>query len=82
MEILTEQLQEQLIEKINLAVDHFEIAGNRISEAMEIFKCRQLQMIAADLASIADHIQSLASSGPLEPWAEIPLEQSEIVEEA
>jgi fumarate hydratase class II len=80
MEILTEQLQEQLIEKINLAVDHFEIAGNRISEAMEIYKCKQLQMIAADLSSIADHIQSLASVGPLEPWAEIPLEQSELKE--
>lgn len=81
MTILTEDIQEKLIAVINDAVDHFEICGEKITEALEIHKCRQLQMIAADLESISNHIHSLATVGPLEPWAEIPLENSEITDD-
>lgn len=78
MTILTEDAQEKLIAVINEAIDHFEVCGKKIHEALEIHKCRQLQMIAADLESISNHIHSLSTVGPLEPWAEIPLENSEI----
>lgn len=80
MEALTPTGQEQLVTVINQAVDSLVVAGDKINEALNILKCKQLQMIAVDLASISDHIQDLAQNGPAEPWAEIPLEQSETSE--
>lgn len=75
---LTPEGQQQLlVTKINEAVDHLVIAGDLVTESLGILKCKQLQMIAVDLASISDHIQDLAVNGPAEPWAEVPLEQSE-----
>lgn len=80
MEALTPTDQEQLVTVINQAVDSLVVAGDKINEALNILKCKQLQMIAVDLLSISDHIQDLAQNGPAEPWAEIPLEQSETSE--
>lgn len=77
MEPLTPTGQEQLVNTINQAVDYLVLAGDKINESLGILKCKQLQMIAVDLVSISDHIQDLAVNGPAEPWAEVPLEQSE-----
>jgi hypothetical protein len=81
MEALSPVGQERLVTTINEAVDHLVVAGDKINEALGILKCKQLQMISYDLESISDHIRSLSVDGPMEPFAEIPLEQSEIVEE-
>lgn len=80
MEPLTPTGQEQLVNTINEAVDHLVIVGDKINDALSILKCKQLQKIAVDLASISDHIQDLATNGPEKPWEEIPLEQSETAE--
>jgi hypothetical protein len=80
MTSLTPEGQKQLVVTINEAVDHLVLAGDLITESLGILKCKQLQMIAVDLASISDHIQDLAVNGPAEPWPEIPLEQSETTE--
>lgn len=80
MDPLTPEGQEQLVSVINEAVDSLVVAGDKINEALTILKCRQLQMIAVDLASISEHIQDLATNGPSEPWPEIPLEHSETSE--
>lgn len=76
----TETQMKEVVETINSAIDDLEQVGEKITKALEICKCKQLQMVAVDLASIADHIQDLATNGPADPWAEIPLEQSEVAE--
>lgn len=78
---LTEEQSKNMVDTINSAIDHFEKAGKKITEASEILLCRQLQMISIDLSSIADHIQDFATHGPKEPWKEIPLEDSEVQEQ-
>jgi hypothetical protein len=76
----TEEQMNQIVTTMNSAIDDLEKVGEKITAALEICKCKQLQMIAVDLSSIADHIQDFATNGPAEPWAEIPLEQSETSE--
>jgi|688.fasta_scaffold218068_2 hypothetical protein len=80
MEVLTEETKVELIGTINSAIDLLEAIHGKVDYALSLYKCRQLQMVAVDLSSIADHIQDLATNGPTEPWSEIPLEQSETAE--